>query len=205
MENYSDTGLDPIPPVLVGLVKVITPRAKMDDLAVPGEVKRRLREIIKHVKGRHGVYGRWGIGGGDVDLGISVLFLGEDGVGKTMAAEVLARELKMSLYRIDLSMVVSKYVGETEKNLDRIFDAADSRDAVLFFDEADALFGKRSDVRDSHDRYANIEVSYLLERMESYAGLAILASNMKEALDPTFVRRIRFVIEFPVPDDERRE
>jgi len=204
MENSSDNGLDSIPPGLAGLVKVITPRAKMDDLAVPIEVKRRLYEIIQHVKGRNGMYGRWGIGGGDSSLGISVLFLGEDGVGKTMAAEVMARELKTNLYRIDLSMVVSKYVGEIEKNLDRIFDAADSSNAVLFFDEADALFGKRSDVGDSHDRYANIEVSYLLERIESYTGLAILASNMREALDPAFVRRIRFAIDFPFPDDERR-
>jgi SpoVK/Ycf46/Vps4 family AAA+-type ATPase len=139
-------------------------------------------------------------------MGISALFTGAPGTGKTMAAEVLANALRLSLYRIDLSAVVSKYIGETEKNLRRLFDAAEDGGAILFFDEADALFGKRSEVKDSHDRYANIEVNYLLQRMESYGGLAILATNMKAALDPAFLRRIRFVVNFPIPtvEDRRR-
>src|ERR1051325_10574431 len=122
-----------------------------------------------------------------------------------MAAEVIAHELRLDLYRIDLASVVSKYIGETEKNLRRIFDAAEDGGAVLLFDEADALFGKRSEVRDSHDRYANIEVSYLLQRMEAYRGLAILTTNMKTALDPAFLRRLRFVVQFPFPDAAQRE
>ena len=121
-----------------------------------------------------------------------------------MAAEVLARELRLDLYRIDLSAVVSKYIGETEKNLRRVFDAAEQGGAILLFDEADALFGKRSEVKDSHDRYANIEVGYLLQRMEAYRGLAILTTNLKSALDPSFLRRIRFVVQFPRPDAAAR-
>jgi SpoVK/Ycf46/Vps4 family AAA+-type ATPase len=132
-------------------------------------------------------------------LGISVLFAGESGTGKTMAAEVIANELNLNLYRIDLSQVVSKYIGETEKNLRRLFDAAEDGGAILFFDEADALFGKRSEVRDSHDRYANIEINYLLQRMETFQGLAILATNTKGSLDPAFVRRLRFIVDFPYP------
>ena len=129
---------------------------------------------------------------------------GPSGTGKTMAAEVLARLLELDLYRIDLSAVVSKYIGETEKNLRRVFDAAESGGAVLLFDEADALFGRRSEVKDSHDRYANIEVSYLLQRIEAYRGLAILTTNLKEALDAAFVRRLRFIVQFPYPDAAER-
>jgi SpoVK/Ycf46/Vps4 family AAA+-type ATPase len=132
-------------------------------------------------------------------LGISALFAGESGTGKTMAAEVLANRLGLNLYRIDLSAVVSKYIGETEKNLRQLFDAAEGGGAILFFDEADALFGKRSEVKDSHDRYANIEVNYLLQRMEAYEGLAILATNLRSALDRAFLRRLRFIVTFPVP------
>src|SRR5947209_9967836 len=132
-------------------------------------------------------------------LGISALFAGESGTGKTMAAEVKANQLRLNLYRIDLSAVVSKYIGETEKNLRRMFDAAENGGAILFFDEADALFGKRSEVKDSHDRYANIEINYLLQRMEAYRGLAILATNMKSALDTAFLRRLRFIVNFPFP------
>ena len=132
-------------------------------------------------------------------LGVSALFEGTSGTGKTMAAEVIANALRLNLYRIDLSAVVSKYVGETEKNLRRLFDAAEEGSALLFFDEADALFGKRSEVKDSHDRYANIETSYLLQRMESYRGLAVLATNMRSALDQAFLRRLRFIVSFPVP------
>ena len=137
-------------------------------------------------------------------LGLSALFAGPSGTGKTLAAEVLANELELDLFRIDLSAVVSKYIGETEKNLRRVFDAAEEGGAILFFDEADALFGKRSEVKDSHDRYANVEISYLLQRMEAYRGLAILATNMKEALDPAFLRRLRFVVQFPFPDQTQR-
>jgi SpoVK/Ycf46/Vps4 family AAA+-type ATPase len=137
-------------------------------------------------------------------LGISVLFAGPSGTGKTMAAEVIANDLRLSLYRIDLSAVVSKYIGETEKNLRRLFDAAEAGGALLLFDEADALFGKRSEVKDSHDRYANIEINYLLQRMEGYRGLAILATNAKSALDAAFLRRLRFVVDFPFPGTAER-
>jgi SpoVK/Ycf46/Vps4 family AAA+-type ATPase len=137
-------------------------------------------------------------------LGIGALFAGESGTGKTMTAEVLARELRLNLYRIDLSSVVSKYIGETEKNLRRVFDAAEGGGTILFFDEADALFGKRSEVKDSHDRYANIEINYLLQRMEGYRGLAILATNRRAALDPAFVRRLRFIVEFDFPGSAER-
>ena len=131
---------------------------------------------------------------------MAALFNGDSGTGKTLAAEVIAAELGLDLYRVDLSQVVSKYIGETEKNLGRVFDAADEGSAVLLFDEADALFGRRSEVRDSHDRYANIEVSYLLQRMESYRGIAILTTNLKSAIDTAFLRRLRFVVHFPFPD-----
>jgi SpoVK/Ycf46/Vps4 family AAA+-type ATPase len=151
------------------------------------------------------VYETWGFAAkSSRGLGISALFAGASGTGKTMAAEVLANELHLDLYRIDLSSVVSKYIGETEKNLRRVFDAAESGGAILLFDEADALFGKRSEIKDSHDRYANIEVSYLLQRMEAYRGLAILTTNMKESLDTAFLRRIRFVVNFPFPDATQR-
>src|SRR5262249_39823175 len=151
------------------------------------------------------VFHRWGFARrGARGLGIAALFVGQSGTGKTLAAEVVAAELGLDLYRIDLSQIVSKYIGETEKNLRRVFDAADEGGAVLLFDEADALFGKRSEVKDSHDRYANIEVSYLLQRMESYKGVSILTSNMRSALDNAFVRRLRFIIHFPFPDVKER-
>ena len=138
-------------------------------------------------------------------LGISALFTGPSGSGKTTGGEVIANELRLNLYRIDLSAVVSKYIGETEKNLRRMFDAAENGGAILFFDEADALFGKRSEVKDSHDRYANIEINYLLQRMEAYRGLAILATNMKSALDTAFLRRLRFIVRFPFPGVAERK
>ena len=138
-------------------------------------------------------------------LGVTALFAGASGTGKTMAAEVMAGELELDLYQIDVSAVVSKYIGETEKNLRRVFDAAESSGAVLLFDEADALFGKRSEVKDSHDRYANLEISYLLQRMEAYHGLAILTTNMKQALDAAFQRRIRFILQFPFPGPAERK
>src|SRR6516165_4902923 len=137
--------------------------------------------------------------------GLNVLFSGPPGVGKSMAAEVIAGELQIDLYKIDLSQVVSKYIGETEKNLDRIFHAAASSNAILFFDEADALFGKRSEVNDAHDRYANIEVAYLLQKIEEYEGVVILASNLSKNIDLAFARRMHYVVEFPLPDEIHRE
>ncbi|MDN0075094.1 ATP-binding protein [Crenobacter sp. SG2303] len=188
------------------LAQHIEVAAGWDDLILPEAQKATLRQIGTQVKNRLTVYLEWGFADqGTRGLGISALFAGESGTGKTMAAEVLANKLQLDLYRIDLSSVVSKYIGETEKNLRRVFDAAEEGGAILLFDEADALFGKRSEVKDSHDRYANIEVSYLLQRMEAYRGLAILTSNLKTALDPAFQRRLRFVVQFPFPDQTLRE
>jgi SpoVK/Ycf46/Vps4 family AAA+-type ATPase len=187
------------------LAQRIVPRAGWDDLVLPEAEKAMLRQIATHVAHRTTVYETWGFAAASArGLGISALFAGASGTGKTLAAEVLAGALRLDLYRIDLSGVVSKYIGETEKNLRRVFEAAEDGGAILFFDEADALFGKRSEVKDSHDRYANIEINYLLQRMESYRGLAVLATNMKGALDTAFLRRIRFVIQFPFPDAGQR-
>ncbi len=184
----------------------IEPSANWKDLVLPEPQLATLRQIAAQVRQRFKVYEKWGFGTKSKrGLGISVLFAGESGTGKTMAAEVLANELRLDLYRIDLAAMVSKYIGETEKNLRRIFDAAEDGGAILLFDEADALFGKRSEVTDSHDRYANIEVSYLLQRMEAYRGLAVLTTNLRNALDPAFQRRLRFVVQFPFPDAELRE
>ena len=181
------------------LAQRLEPAAGWNDLVLPEAQKIILRQIAAHAKHRLTVYQHWGFAAkGARGLGISALFAGESGTGKTMAAEVLADELHLDLYRIDLASVVSKYIGDTEKNLRRLFDAAEDSGAILLFDEADALFGKRSEVRDSHDRYANIEVSYLLQRMEAYRGLAILTTNMKSALDVAFQRRLTFVVQFPV-------
>ncbi len=192
-------------PQLDDLAQRIEPVATWDDLVLPALPREVLHEVAMHVRQRTLVYDTWGFAGkGPRGLGISALFAGLSGTGKTMAAEVLANELRLDLYRIDLSAVVSKYIGETEKNLRRVFDAAETGGAILLFDEADALFGKRSEVKDSHDRYANIEVGYLLQRMESYRGLAILTSNLKESLDDAFLRRIRFIVHFPFPDAAQR-
>jgi SpoVK/Ycf46/Vps4 family AAA+-type ATPase len=192
-------------PLINELADRIVPMAGWNDIIIPDEQKTTLRAIAAQVKSRNKVYETWGFGKQmSRGLGISVMFAGESGTGKTMAAEVLANDLQLDLYKVDLSKVVSKYIGETEKQLSRIFDAAENGGAVLLFDEADALFGKRSEVKDSHDRYSNIEVSYLLQRMETYQGLAILTTNMRSALDKAFLRRIRFVIQFPFPDAELR-
>jgi hypothetical protein len=192
-------------PRLDDLAQRIEPAATWEELVLPEPQLRVLRQIAVHVRQRTTVYDTWGFAlKGARGLGISALFAGASGTGKTMAAEVLANELRLDLYRIDLSAVVSKYIGETEKNLRRVFDAAEEGGAILLFDEADALFGKRSEVKDSHDRYANIEVSYLLQRMEAYRGLAILTTNLKNALDTAFLRRIRFIVQFPFPDAEQR-
>jgi hypothetical protein len=192
-------------PRLDDLAHRIESAADWDDLVLPEPQLETLREIGVHVRHRAKVYEDWGFAArGARGLGISALFAGPSGTGKTMAAEVLANELRLDLYRIDLSSVVSKYIGETEKNLRRVFDAAEEGGAILLFDEADALFGKRSEVKDSHDRYANIEVSYLLQRMEAYRGLAILTTNLRGALDQAFLRRLRFVVLFPFPDALQR-
>jgi ATPase family associated with various cellular activities (AAA)/Winged helix domain, variant len=192
-------------PKIDDLAVRIEPAARWEDLVLPEPQLETLREIAVQVRHRALVYETWGFAAqGARGLGISALFAGPSGTGKTMAAEVLADELRLDLYRIDLSSVVSKYIGETEKNLRRVFDAAEAGGAILLFDEADALFGKRSEVKDSHDRYANIEISYLLQRMETYRGLAILTTNMKSALDPAFLRRLRFVVPFPFPDRAQR-
>ncbi|MDI5986293.1 ATP-binding protein [Halomonas sp. M4R5S39] len=188
------------------LAQPIDARATWDDLVLPDAQRRGLEQIAVHTRYRITVHHDWGFAGKSArGLGISTLFTGESGTGKTLAAEVLANTLGLALYRIDLSAVVSKYIGETEKNLRRVFDAAEDIGAILLFDEADALFGKRSEVKDSHDRYANIEVSYLLQRMEAYRGLAILTTNHKAALDSAFQRRLRFVVHFPFPDAAQRE
>lgn len=192
-------------PRLGELAQHIQPMAGWDDLVLPDAQIQTLREVAMQVRQRIKVYEQWGFAGKSArGLGISALFAGASGTGKTMAAEVLANELQLDLYRIDLSQVVNKYIGETEKNLRRVFDAAEEGGAILLFDEADALFGKRSDVKDSHDRYANVEVSYLLQRMEAYRGLAILTTNLKDAIDTAFMRRIRFVVHFPFPDAAQR-
>jgi len=187
-------------PQLDNLAQRLEPRAAWADIVLPPVEKNLLRQIADQVGNRTRVYNEWGFARKmNRGLGISALFAGDSGTGKTMAAEVIANELRLNLYRIDLSAVVSKYIGETEKNLRRLFDAAEDGGAILFFDEADALFGKRSEVKDSHDRYANIEINYLLQRMETYRGLAILATNVKSALDTAFVRRLRFIVDFPFP------
>ena len=192
-------------PRMDDLAQRLEPAATWDDLVLPDPERNVLREIAMHVRHRFKVYESWGFARRSArGLGISALFAGASGTGKTLAAEVLAAELRLDLYRIDLSSVVSKYIGETEKNLRRVFDAAEEGGAILLFDEADALFGKRTEVRDSHDRYANIEVSYLLQRMEAYRGLAILTSNLKDSLDAAFLRRLRFVVQFPFPDATQR-
>ncbi|MFG2135502.1 ATP-binding protein [Streptomyces sp. NPDC048650] len=183
----------------------IEPRAGWDDLVLADRQLRILQEVVAHVRHRGTVYQDWGFAKAlRSGLGVTALFAGGSGTGKTLAAEVMAKELGLDLFIVDLSQVVSKYIGETEKNLSKVFDAAERGGALLLFDEADALFGKRSEVKDSHDRYANLEVSYLLMRMEAYRGLAVLTTNMKKALDSAFMRRIRFVVDFPFPGEKER-
>ncbi len=193
-------------PSWIYLAQRVESTATWDDLVLPEMEKEILQDIVAQVRHRSTVYEKWGFGGkGNRALGNQFVICGlQWDRQNNQLLVVLARALNLDLYRIDLSSVVSKYIGETEKNLRRVFDAADAGGAILLFDEADALFGKRSEVKDSHDRYANIEVSYLLQRIESYRGLAILTTNMKSALDAAFLRRIRFVVQFPFPDTEQR-
>ena len=205
-ERLWDMCRDLTRPRLDALAQRLDVKATWNDLVLPNEQMLLMRQIAAQVRERHKVYDEWGFSRKmNRGFGISALFAGESGTGKTMAAEVIANELRLNLYRIDLSAVVSKYIGETEKNLRRLFDAAEQGGAILFFDEADALFGKRSEVKDSHDRYANIEINYLLQRMEAFSGLAILATNMKTALDPAFMRRLRFVVSFQFPSPNERK
>ena len=190
---------------LGGLARKIEPRYTWQDIILPADQLSMLREIVMTVRGRPVVLDEWGVGEKLVaSSGIPILFSGSPGTGKTMAAEVIANELELDLYKIELSTVVSKYIGETEKNLEAIFNEAEASNAILFFDEADAIFGKRSEVKDAHDRYANIEISYLLQRMERYNGVTILATNLRANLDDAFTRRLQFSVDFPFPDEEHR-
>jgi SpoVK/Ycf46/Vps4 family AAA+-type ATPase len=190
---------------LSALARKINPKYTWEDIVLPSDQTGQLREICNQAKYRHIVYGEWGF---DRKLsygkGLNALFSGPSGTGKTMAAEIISNELGLDLYKIDLSQVVSKYIGETEKNLERIFTEAQTTNAILFFDEADALFGKRSEVKDAHDRYANIEIGYLLQKMEEYEGITILATNLRQNMDEAFVRRMQVIVEFPFPDEDYR-
>ena len=192
-------------PALGSLARKIEPRYTWSDIVLPDDQMAMLREIIATVRGRPIVLETWGVGQKLASSsGVTVLFSGPPGTGKTMAAEVVAAELSLDLYKIDLSTVVNKYIGETEKNLGRIFDEASNSNAILFFDEADAIFGKRSEVKDAHDRYANIEISYLLQRMEDYDGVTVLATNLRANMDDAFKRRLQFAVDFPFPDEAYR-
>ncbi|WP_337875077.1 ATP-binding protein, partial [Elioraea sp.] len=191
-------------PALAELGQRIAPSATWADLVVPAEAEAALREVAAAARAR-ALVDAWGLPRhGARGEGLAVLLAGPSGTGKTLAAEVLAGALALDLWRIDLSGVVSKWIGETEKNLRRVFDAAEAGGAVLFFDEADALFGKRTEVKDAHDRYANVEIAYLLQRMEAYRGLSILATNLRANVDQAFLRRLRYVIDLPFPDEAAR-
>ncbi|HWF08936.1 MAG TPA: AAA family ATPase [Bryobacteraceae bacterium] len=193
-------------PRLEDLAQRVTPAATWEDLVLPEAQTATLRLMAAQARHRMQVYEDWGFAGkGRRGLGIHALFAGESGTGKTLAAEVLARELTLDLYRVDLAAVVSKYIGETSKNMRQVFDAAEEGGVLLLFDEADALFGKRSDVKDSHDRYANIDVGYLLQRMETYQGISVMTTNMRSAVDRAFQRRLRFMVNFPFPNSAQRE
>ena len=175
------------------------------DLVLPPATLRAVRELANAIENRHKVTTEWGMRPGSAAASLNILFSGSSGTGKTMTAGIIARHMGLDLYRCNLAGIVSKYIGETEKNLDQIFTAARESNAILFFDEADALFGKRSEVKDAHDRYANIEVSYLLQKMELHDGVVILATNLSGNIDEAFSRRIQYVVEFPAPNDVHRE
>ncbi|MEW2051324.1 ATP-binding protein [Streptomyces sp. NPDC005476] len=193
-------------PSFTGSVQVLRPRARWDDLVLPAGQLAQLHALVACVRYRARVLDDWDFAGRSPrDPGRVALFAGPSGTGKTLAAEVLAAELDLDLVRVDLSQVVSKWVGETERNLRRVFDAAEDSAAVLLFDEADALFGRRTEVRDSHDRYANLQTGYLLQRLETFRGLAVLTTNARSALDPAFTRRLHTVVTFPYPDLATRE
>lgn len=187
------------------LAQRVEPRFQEEILVLPPKQGRLFEEVIHAMRSLTKVHYEWGTAKVWNESGLAVLFTGPPGTGKTMGAEILAEKLNLPMYRVDLSQVVNKYIGETEKNLKKLFDAADITDIILFFDEADALFGKRTEVKDSHDRYANLEISYLLERMERFKGIAILATNRKKDLDEAFLRRLRYIIDFPIPNEEQRK
>jgi ATPase family associated with various cellular activities (AAA) len=190
---------------VVSLARCIDPVVEWDDLILPADRLEQLRELCSQVRHRRIVLDHWGFGAKLCrGRGISALFAGSSGTGKTMAAEVIARALNMVVFKVELASIVSKYIGETEKNLECLFRETEESHGVLFFDEADALFGKRTEVKDSHDRYANIEIDYLLQRIESFDGLAILSTNVRNHLDDAFTRRLRFCVEFPAPDEQQR-
>jgi hypothetical protein len=187
------------------LARRVDPEVGWDDLVLPPSVLTALREVALRARHREQVLGDWRMRpGGGRGHGVAALFAGDSGTGKTMSAEVIASDLGLDLYVVDLATVVDKYVGETEKNLERIFAAAAGVNAVLLFDEADAVFGRRSEVRDAHDRYANIESAYLLQRMETFDGLAILATNLRANIDEAFTRRLDVLVDFPLPDAQHR-
>jgi len=187
------------------LAKHIQPTYSLKDIVLPAACVTQLKDMISYVKNHHVVYEKLGFGKKlAMGKGLNALFAGPPGTGKTMAAEIIADALDLELYKIDLSSIISKYIGDTEKNLSRIFDEAETSNAILFFDEADALFSKRSEVKDSHDKHANVETSYLLQRIEAYQGIVILATNFKRNLDEAFVRRLHFLIDFPFPDSQER-
>jgi SpoVK/Ycf46/Vps4 family AAA+-type ATPase len=187
------------------LARKMNPIFTWNDIILPDDCLGQLQEVCAQVRHRQRVFGEWGFDSKiSLGKGLSILFVGPSGTGKTMAAEIVGNELALDLYKIDLSCIVSKYIGETEKNLNRIFAEAEQSNAVLFFDEADAVFGKRSEVKDSHDRYANIETNYLLQKMEEYEGIVILASNFQKNIDEAFTRRLRFIIDFPFPERDYR-
>jgi SpoVK/Ycf46/Vps4 family AAA+-type ATPase len=187
------------------LARRIEPKYGWADIVLPADQLARLRELSDQARYRHVVHGDWGFEQKlSLGRGLNALFSGPPGTGKTMAAEVIGRDLELELYAIDLAQVVSKYIGETEKNLQAVFQAAEDSQAILFFDEADALFGKRSEVKDAHDRYANIEIGYLLQKMEAHEGIAILATNLRKNMDEAFLRRMQFTVDFPFPDEESR-
>jgi AAA+ superfamily predicted ATPase len=184
----------------------IDPIVELEEVVLPKDRSAQLHEIVTHIEQAPRVLGTWGFGAKRPHLrGVAALFSGPSGTGKSMAAQGIAKALKTQLYIVDLSRVVSKYLGESERNLNTVFCDAEKANAVLLFDEADALFGKRSEIKDAHDRYANLEVAYLLQRMEEFSGLAILTTNFRQNLDQAFLRRLRFVVEFPKPDVEARE
>jgi AAA+ superfamily predicted ATPase len=197
--NASNQGLD-------RYTSRMTPKFRWNDIVLPADTLKQLQEICACVNHRQTVFGGWGFDRKfSLGKGLNILFSGGSGTGKTMSAEIIALELGLDLYKIDLSSVVSKYIGETERNLSRIFGEAETSNSILFFDEADALFGKRSDVKDAHDRYANIEINYLLQKLDEYEGIIILATNLKNNLDAAFARRLNYAVEFPFPDESYRK
>jgi SpoVK/Ycf46/Vps4 family AAA+-type ATPase len=183
----------------------VKPKHRWDDLILEDAVKNKLKNLVSMFQHKHVVFDDWGFENKlSLGKGISALFYGEPGTGKTLAAEIIANELTMDMYRVDLASTISKYVGETEKNLDIIFNEAQASNCILFFDEADAMFGKRTEIKDAHDRYANVEVSYLLQKIDEYRGIVIMATNFSSNLDPAFERRLHFSIKFPFPDEQCR-